>query len=207
MANFVTADDKRIYDLQTIADNIADYFLALDKPGLTSAKKVSIPSLLSYLSNNAVKQLFLSGSVNPDNGLGSNGDFYAKVPNDGSSLEVYQKISGVWQSIFRVDVGGGGSGNHGIDKYIESYIATSDDEANYAIDMSGEDGIPSPSLKPFVTVNGDEANSAYTWNPNTKIISNIQVSEGDELTIYWIGRPTTPPSTGGFPYTFPFVLS
>lgn len=104
MANFVTEDDKRIFDLQPIGtgESISDYQFVLDKTGNSEAKRITIPNFINRLFPNLPKQRALSGNSNPDNASGTNGDFYFKVTDN--SLTMYEKVSGSWSQVFTFSI-------------------------------------------------------------------------------------------------------
>lgn len=62
MANFVTEDDKRIFDLQPIGtgESISDYQLVLDKTGNSEAKRITIPNFINRLFPNCFTNLVLA---------------------------------------------------------------------------------------------------------------------------------------------------
>lgn len=95
-------DDKRIYELQQSFSNFLSSFFAADKDGNVAAVKFSGQQILDFIQASPVFPTALAGNSNPDNALGSNGDLYFRVPEDGSALQLFQKISDVWASVFNL---------------------------------------------------------------------------------------------------------
>lgn len=104
MASFVTADDKRIYDLQLLAAVVANYSLPVDLAGNLAAKKITIQQLVDYVIANSSGVGVYAGNVNPDNAFGNNGDIYFTVPVDGSRLQLFKKAENVWGSVFNLPI-------------------------------------------------------------------------------------------------------
>lgn len=113
MAEIITEDDKRIRDLTDYGDLLVTDFIATDRDGRYSASRVTIQKFINFISTRINSPRHTSGATNPDNAGGNNGDVYYKVPADGSSLSVYQKLANVWGLVFTVALGGGG-GSSGI---------------------------------------------------------------------------------------------
>ena len=102
MANFVTADDQRIFELQTQTNPTLDFFFPVDFPGQLAATKLSLTRLLNLISLNQAFPRAYAGNVNPDNALGLNGDLYFTVPADAASLQLFQKINEAWALVFNL---------------------------------------------------------------------------------------------------------
>lgn len=62
--------------------------------------------LADLLSPNVAKQLANAGNLPPDNAIGNSGDFYYRIPVDGSEIQLYQKTGNVWNSIFNLPLSG-----------------------------------------------------------------------------------------------------
>lgn len=108
MANFTTADDKRIWQLQPEAAPSLDMSLPIDRNGNIGAKRITLLELLNLLSSDGPKQDANAGTTNPDNTFGVVGDFYFKIPEDGSSLTMFKKVtSNSWSTVFNLPIGGG----------------------------------------------------------------------------------------------------
>lgn len=87
--------DKRIRDLQLLADIDLDSFLPFDRTDYLEAKKSTVQDLLDFVQENVSAATVLStGSVNPDNIDGENGDIYIKITSN--RLDFYQKEGGLW---------------------------------------------------------------------------------------------------------------
>lgn len=106
MANFVTAEDKRIYDLTQENSPTLNMFLPIDISGNTSAHRISLQQIINLAAGSSPKQDANAGPTNPDNANGNIGDFYFKVPADGSSITMFKKISGgtfgTWATVFNL---------------------------------------------------------------------------------------------------------
>jgi len=108
MANFTTADDKRIYDLMQELNPTTDWSLPIDLPGKIGASRITLLQLVNLLSGLGAKQDANAGTTNPDNTFGDVGDFYFKIPSDGSSLTMFKKVtSNSWSTVFNLPIGGG----------------------------------------------------------------------------------------------------
>ncbi len=100
----ITADDKRIRELLAEAGLLLSDYIAVDRFGWLEAHRFTVQDVINLANANVVKQNATSGTTNPDNAAGANGDFYYKIPADSSSLTHYQKIGGAWSHIFTVGI-------------------------------------------------------------------------------------------------------
>lgn len=133
MANFVTADDKRIYDLLQELNPGLDWSLPIDLPGKIGASRITISQLLNLLSGSGSKQDANAGTTNPDNTLGNVGDFYYKIPADGSSLTLFKKVSSnSWATVFNLPISGGTSG-----QLYRVFLIPSSDITDGSVNITG----------------------------------------------------------------------
>lgn len=100
MANFVTEDDKRIRDLQQEISPFASDFLAIDRPGWTAAKRMTVQQIINMAAESSPFIKAYANTNNPDDAFGNNGDLFFTIPSNGSSLKLSQKISDVWATVF-----------------------------------------------------------------------------------------------------------
>ncbi|MDF3076122.1 MAG: hypothetical protein K0S09_11 [Sphingobacteriaceae bacterium] len=77
----------------------------MDRTGFPIAKKFSIQQLIDLVNQNVVKQQLYTGSANPDNAVGNDGDTYYKHVA-GTSFGVWYKVSGAWGELFTISLGG-----------------------------------------------------------------------------------------------------
>lgn len=99
--------DKRIRDLQLLADIDLDSFLPFDRTDYLEAKKSTVQDLLDFVQSNiSAETVLYTGSTNPDNIDGENGDIYIKITSN--RLDFYQKEGGAWlnKGFFEVDISG-----------------------------------------------------------------------------------------------------
>lgn len=100
-------DDKRIRDLQSQPTPLLNDVLAMDRAGALEATKITLQQIVNLVGSNTTKQKAYADIVGPDNAFGSNGDFFYRVPLDGSVIQMYQKELGVWNSVFTLPIVGG----------------------------------------------------------------------------------------------------
>ena len=94
--------DKRIRELQAQILPLLSDFLATDRAGALEATRMTVQQLVSLVSDNVTKQNAYAGNTSPDNAFGETGDFYFKIPLNGSSLQLYQKGVSFWSAIFNL---------------------------------------------------------------------------------------------------------
>ena len=96
--------DKRIRDLNSVADPLLNMVLPIDAGTFLEANKITLQQIVDIVSPSVSKQIAYAGNTAPDNALGNNGDFAFRVPSDGSALQMYQKVSGAWASVFNLPI-------------------------------------------------------------------------------------------------------
>lgn len=99
------ADDKRIRELQTDTALPLNWRLPFDFTGLVAAQYRTLQQVIDVMNANRDLQQTLSGSANPDNALGNNGDTYYKF-DAGTEFAVYFKTNDVWGLLFTIDLAG-----------------------------------------------------------------------------------------------------
>lgn len=100
------AGDKRIRELTDpgVTPLLSD-FLPYDRNGVTEAMRTTVQQIVNLVQNNVSTQFrVFSGSANPDNVNGNNGDLYFRIA--GSAMFMSQKISGEWVQIFEYSSSG-----------------------------------------------------------------------------------------------------
>lgn len=156
MANFVTADDKRIYDLQEIIGEFLSSSFVLDKTGNISAKRITGQNLLDGINAGLAYSISRAGNINPDNALGVNGDVYFKVLPD--SLTMFQKIAGVYATVFNLPLSGKSNLIYTQSDVVSDYIVIPLTDANILTCwIISDTSYPDKSLfAPIITVVGSE---------------------------------------------------
>lgn len=171
MANFVTEDDKRIRDLQEQGSPLLSDYLAMDRPGLTSAMRISIQQVVNMAAASAPFIRAYAGSANPDNAFGANGDLFYTIPADGLSLKLYQKISNAWAVIFDLNLGGATWG---------SITGTLSDQTDLQAALDAKLTTPTP-LIPGIVI-------GTTLSTNViGLVGYSQTPMGDQLAMYNFG--------------------
>lgn len=96
------ADDKRIFELTQAFSNFLSSSFAADKDGNIAAVRFTGQQILDFIQSNPVFQIASAGNTNPDNAFGDNGGLYFRVPDNGSAIQLFQKINDVWVSVFNL---------------------------------------------------------------------------------------------------------
>lgn len=94
--------DKRIRDLIIQAEPLLSDFLPIDRPGWSEANKISLQQIINMAAVSSPIAVAYSGTDNPDNAFGSNGDLYFTIPSDQSNLKLSQKIADEWGIVFEL---------------------------------------------------------------------------------------------------------
>lgn len=157
-------DDKRIRDLTTGSSMPLNWRFPLDFTGLTAAEYRTLQQLIDTVNDNLELPNITSGSTNPDNAFGNDGDTYYKYVT-GSVFGVWFKSIGVWNQLFEIDLGS------------VPYPVTLD--ANGEYDFTG---IITKAF-PCVTIYDSSGNTApYFYNNTTKKITGGVPSEAITVT-------------------------
>lgn len=183
MANFVTEDDKRIRDLIEQDSPLLSDFLAIDRPGWTSAMRITLQQIINMAATSAPFVKAYADVVNPDDALGNNGDLFYVVPADGSLLSMFQKIEGAWDVVFTLPLS---TGNAPL-TFNQSNL-TEVYEGNYSLSFNLPEGKSIASIERLQDgvisrmVPPSQAVTTLANNPNT-IIEGFDNDSAQTITI------------------------
>lgn len=149
---FITADDKRIRDLQTDTPLPLNWRLPFDFPGLPEAQYRTVQQLIDLAVQNSPLQEVFTGSTNPDNALGNDGDTYYKYIA-GASFGIWYKINDSWGLVVQIpllskltivkaktDIVDAGGGNWYMEYRIGASTSIDAGVMPYAITVAYNDG-------------------------------------------------------------------
>lgn len=202
----MAGEDKRIRDLQAQVTPLLSDFMAMDRTGAVEATRITIQQIINLAAASTPSLTAYSGLTNPDNAFGANGDLFFTIPDDNTSLSLFQKVEDAWILVFELPMGqGGGTPTSGTLEDSDSPLVITWDTDLVPDDDEGRTYLEKHGALEFVTVQvtmPDPANDgdntpfpSWRFDEATKNILTID-NQGQKL-YYTIGFGANGPASGG----------